>query len=315
MKISCSVIIINYNTSDLTIEAISSVLQHSHGSKTEIIVIDNASTPADLQALEEGIQNFDNVFLYPSRINLGFGGGNMYGVQKARGEYYIFLNSDTYLTEDSIKIGLDFLNTHPDCAIVGLRSTDEYGTSSKNFDYPLNIWQELYGDQAIRLISFYKLPRRRADLESPTEVGSVQGSFLMVRASDFNAVGGFDSNLFLYFEEHDLSYRMRKYQGKSTYYLPQTSYVHLKGKSTPGSYLIKKELRISQFYVIRKNLGLLPYFLFYTGSFFKYLLKAPFSQKNRNYLGLVLRGVPLSESLKHKQVIKDHPEQYPHRMQ
>ena len=308
MKISCSVIIINYNTSDLTLEAIASVLQHSQGTKTEIIVVDNASKPADLHALEEGIQNFENVFLYPSRINLGFGGGNMYGVQKARGNYYIFLNSDTYLTEDSIKIGSDFLNTHPDCAMVGIRSTDEHGASSKNFDYPLSFWHELFGDQVTRVISFNKLPNRRADLDSPTEVGSVQGSFLMVRATDFNAVGGFDSNLFLYYEEHDLSFRLRKYQRKSTFYLPQTSYVHLKGKSTPGSYLMKKELRISQFYVIRKNLGLLTYLLFYMVSFFKYLFKAPFSRKNRNYLGLVLRGVPLSESLKHKQVIKDHPE-------
>lgn len=306
MEINYSVIIINYNTAELTLQAVASVLQHSPGVETEIIVVDNASTTADLQVLESGIMDLDHVYLYPSRINLGFGGGNMFGVQKARGEYYIFLNSDTYLIENSLKIGRDFLKGHPQCAIVGLRSTDEDGYSSKNFSYPLSVWQELFGDHMARLMSFNSLPKRRANLNSPTEVGSVQGSFLMTRATDFNAIGGFDSTIFLYYEEQDLSYRMLKYLGKTTYYLPQTSYVHLKGKSTPDSYLIKKELRISQFYVIRKNLGVLPFLFFFIGSFIKFLLKAPFSRKNRKYLGLILKGVPLSESLKHKQVIRTH---------
>lgn len=306
MDISCSVIIINYNTADLTLKAVTSVLEHCQVPGIEIIVVDNASDPEDLLLVAKGIEKLERVYLLSSRINLGFGGGNMLGVQKASGAYYIFLNSDTCLKEDSIRIGLDFLNQHPQCAIVGFHSIDEQGDSSKNFSYSLNLWQELFGDQMARLMSLGRLPDRRADLHSPIEVGSVQGSFLMVRASEFNAVGGFDTNIFLYYEEKDLSFRMRRNRGKSTYYLPQTSYVHLKGQSTPASYLIKKELRISQFYVIRKNLGLIPYVFFYILSFFKYLFKAPFSTKNRRYLGLILRGVPLSESLKHQQVVRNH---------
>lgn len=309
MDICCSVIIINYNTADLTLQAIASVLHHAGGTGIEIIVVDNASTAADLKVLENGIKNLNQVYLCRSKINLGFGGGNMLGVQKARGKYYVFLNSDTYLMEDSIEIGRDFLNKNPDCAVVGFRSINEDGYSFKNFSYTLSFWQELFGDQVARLASFNKFPSRKADLTTPTEVGSVQGSFLMVRAVDFNAIGGFDTNLFLYYEELDLSYRIKKKLGKTTYYLPQTTYVHLRGKSTPPSYPIKKELRISQFYTVRKNLGLFQYLLFYIGNFIKYLFKAPFSAKNRRYLALLLKGVPLSESLRHKQVIRNLPGQ------
>src|SRR5690625_3982296 len=205
MDISCSVIIINYNTADLTLKAVTSVLEHCQVPGIEIIVVDNASDPEDLLLVAKGIEKLERVYLLSSRINLGFGGGNMLGVQKASGAYYIFLNSDTCLKEDSIRIGLDFLNQHPQCAIVGFHSIDEQGDSSKNFSYSLNLWQELFGDQMARLMSLGRLPDRRADLHSPIEVGSVQGSFLMVRASEFNAVGGFDTNIFLYYEEKDLS--------------------------------------------------------------------------------------------------------------
>lgn len=286
-------------------QAVESVWKFSNKTTTEIVVVDNASEKEDFKELELGLKEKSNTHLVRSRINLGFGGGNMYGVQRAKGKYYAFLNSDAFLLEDTLSIMAGYLDQHNHIAIVGANSMDEHGHKYKGFDHPLSLKRELFGDNFLQMMNPKKYPSRKSNFTIPTKVGSVPGSFLYCRAEDFNAVGGFDNNLFLYYEEKDLSHRIKKKLGKDTYLLPQTTYVHLKGRSTTPSYAIIKELRISQFYTIRKNLGVFKYLIFYSQSFLKYLLKAPFNSKNRKYLGLVLRGVPLSESLKQKQVIQN----------
>lgn len=302
--ITTSVIIINYHTAHLTEQAVNSVWSHANPATTEVIVVDNGSSEEDFHRLHLALHEKPNTFLLRSRINLGFGGGNMYGVQKARGVYYAFLNSDAMLVEDSFKVMTSFLEQHPEVSIVGATAVDEQNQAYKGFDYSLSLRSELLGNGFLQLLNSRKFPSRWTRFQRPTKVGSVPGSFLFCRAKDFNQVGGFDTNLFLYYEEKDLSYRIMNELGKASYLLPQTSYIHLKGKSTPPSYPFKKELRISQFYTIRKNLGTFKYLIFYCFCFFKYLLKAPFSSKNRKYLGLVFRGASLAESLKHKQSIQ-----------
>lgn len=301
---TCSVIIINYNTAALTIQAARSVQQFSLKFSTELIIIDNASEEKDFLELKNGLRNLDpEIRLVRSRFNSGFGGGNMLGVQLASGDYYAFLNSDALLQEDSIAILIDFLESHPRVAIAGARAVDQNGKAYKAFDHRLSLTKELLGDQFLTLINSKKYPSRKNGLNKPTRVGAVPGSFFICRGKDFDQVGGFDTNLFLYYEEKDLAYRMEKDLNKTIYSLPQTTYIHLKGKSTPPSLLIKKELRISQFYSIRKNLGVLAYLVFYLWNLLKFALKAPLSSKNRKYFQLLLRGVSLAESLKHQQKI------------
>lgn len=301
--ISCSVIIINYNTSQLTVDAVNSVLNHSNRFATEIIVVDNGSKAEDYQNLKGALGEQSRLQLIRSRINLGFGGGNMFGVQQASGEYYAFLNSDAYLQEDSIATMVQFLENNAKVSMVGANSVDENGNLHKAFDHRMSLRNELFGHGFMKLINPKKFPSRKKQLDRPTEVGAVPGSFFICRAADFDAVGGFDTNLFLYYEEKDLSFRIEKHLKKEIFSIPNTTYVHLKGKSTPASYLSKQELKISQFYSVRKNLGSFKYCLFYAGNLLKFLAKAPFSSKNRKYLLLCLRGIPLSESLKHKQPI------------
>lgn len=300
-----SVIIINYNTCELTLQAIDSVWKFSNKATTEIIVVDNASGKEDFNQLELGLKEKPDTHLVRSRINLGFGGGNMFGIQHAKGKYYAFLNSDAFLLEDTLGMMASYLDLHNHIAIVGANSVDENGHRYKGFDHPLSLRRELFGDNFLQMMNPKKYPSRKSNFTIPTKVGAVPGSLLFCRAEDFDNVGGFDNNLFLYYEEKDLSHRIKKKLGKDSYLLPQTTYVHLKGRSTQPSYAILKELRISQFYTIRKNLGVFKYIIFYSKSLLTYLLKAPFNRKNRKYLGLVIRGVSLSESLKQKQSIRE----------
>lgn len=300
-----AIILINYNTASLSLQSISSILENTPNFRDfQLIVVDNASKPEDFLELRQGLEKFDaqNIQLVRSRINTGFGGGNMVGVQHAEAEFYIFINSDVFLQEDSLNIMIDFLKATPDASMAGANSVDENGKIYKPFDYHLSLRKEIFSDNFNRLLNPAKFPNRKKMLTKPTVVGTVPGALMVCNAADFDAVGGFDTNLFLYYEEKDLSFRLRK-EGKETYSLPGTTFIHFKGKSTPNNYYVQQELKISQFYSVRKNLGTFKYMIFYCSSVFKYAYKAPFSNKNRRLFFWILRGASLTESLKHKQKI------------
>ena len=240
----CSITVINYNTWKLTLRAVKSGMKDCRIYDFEIMIVDNASQEDDFELLRANLPKLGTIKiqLIRSRINTGFGMGNMLGVQRAKGQYYAFLNSKEY-------------------------------------------------------------PSRKKVLVKPTKVGAVPGSFFICRATDFDKVGGFDTNLFLYYEERDLSFRIENISKKEIYSLPQTSYIHVKRKSTSTTSSIKQELKISQFYGIRKNLGSTKNIIFFLISFLVIMLKTPFKQKNRNHFLLLLQGASLTESLRHKQKI------------
>lgn len=301
-----AIILINYNTASLSLQSVASIMEHTPNFKDfQLIVVDNASKPEDFLELKQGLESLkaENLKLIRSRINTGFGGGNMFGVQHAEAaEFYIFINSDVFLTEDSLNFMIDFLKATPDASIAGANSVDENGKVYKPFDYHLSLRKEIFSDNFNRLLNPKKFPNRKHVLPEPMIVGTIPGSLMVCDAADFDGVGGFDTNLFLYYEEKDLSFRLRQ-RGKETYSLPGTTFLHFKGKSTPRTYAIQQELKTSQFYSVRKNLGPLKYMIFYCSSVFKYAYKAPFSSKNRKLFFWILRGASLTESLKHKQKI------------
>ena len=100
-----SVIIINYNNAKYTLECIEAVREKTApGINYEIIVIDNASEALDLNVLKNGFPEADNIHLYPSDVNTGFGGGNMHGFQHANGRYSLFLNNDAKIRMDQREI-------------------------------------------------------------------------------------------------------------------------------------------------------------------------------------------------------------------
>lgn len=113
-----SIIILNYNTFDLTCSCIRSVLSEAKGCSFEIILVDNASTERDPI---EFIQQFPHIKLVRSHVNLGFAKGNNIGIEMATGDNVLLLNSDTQLANDAISICLETLRKDPRTAAVGCR--------------------------------------------------------------------------------------------------------------------------------------------------------------------------------------------------
>lgn len=110
-----SVIIVNYNTFELTCKCVQSILEKTEGCSYEIIIVDNASTEAAIKNINI---LFPGVTLVVSEVNLGFAKGNNLGISRAKGDYILLINSDAELQNDAISICLNFLQQEKKVAAV-----------------------------------------------------------------------------------------------------------------------------------------------------------------------------------------------------
>jgi GT2 family glycosyltransferase len=301
-----AVIIINYNSSKLTKECIESILEKtSNNISLQIIVVDNCSEKEDFLSLKEYCdkQSFENLQLICSKINTGFGGGNMTGFHFVSAQYVAFVNNDTLFLNDCLSILKSAIEKDTSIAVVGGQSYTETGKQMVAFDHFASISKELFGRDFLEKINPKKYPKRKLEYINPIKVNYVQGSFMLVRTSDFNEVGGFDTNIFLYYEETDLCKRLEKI-GKSSYLIPDAKYIHYHGASTPHNIAIKTELKISLLYIIRKHYGYFSYYFLLNYLRLNYMFSTIFKPKYWYLLKVLLAGAPLSKSLKTKQKIQ-----------
>ncbi len=294
-----AVIIINYNTSNYTKQCVESVIhQTDENIDYQIIVIDNNSSLKDYQNLIKIIPDLDQIIVQRSNINTGFGGGNMLGVQFANAHYLLFLNNDAFLLNDCLSLLIDHMKTNKDVGVATAQNYDEKGQHVASFDHNKGIRKLLLGRSFLEKNSPTKYPKRKKEYNSPIDVNFVNGAFMFFRSDVFAAVGGFDTNIFLYFEEMDICKRILDIGYKSSL-LPEARITHFQGMSTGSSKIISKEAMISYLYVIKKNYSYIKYVSIRLYFCLTFLIKP----KKWFLLIVVFKGAPLSESLKQKQRI------------
>ena len=142
-------------------------------------------------------------------------------------------------------------------------------------------------------------PNRKKEYTRPIEVNWVNGAFLFFRNTSFQKIEGFDTNIFLYWEEMDLCHRLRE-SGFSSVLVPEAKVLHFQGVSIGTSEAIDKEAYISYLYVLRKNFGFLKYILIR-----KYLILVTLLKPKKWYLlSVLLKLNPSKASLKHQQKMR-----------
>jgi GT2 family glycosyltransferase len=298
-------VIINYNTSRFNIQCIESIIKNTDSLfNYQIVVVDNCSEWEDYKLLKDfcDASSFKELRLVRSRINTGFGAGNMFGVNFIQAQYIAFINNDTLLINDCLSILKEAIEKDSTIAIVGGQSFTQDGKEMLAFNHFASVSKQLLGSGFLEKLNKERYPDRKKEYKTPLLVNYLQGSFMFVKASDFNSIGGFDTNLFLYYEETDLCLRLEKI-GKKCYLIPDAKYIHYHGESTPKSNAIKAELKISLLYVIRKHYGYFSYIFLLNIMRIKYLFSAIFKPKNRYLCKILLSGAPLSMSMKTKQSI------------
>ena len=304
MSVDISIIIINYNSDELTINCIKSLLELTAKDLVcQYIIVDNASEPNSYFSVKNYVNSIEektNITLLRSDINTGFGGGNMIGFKEAKGKYIAFINNDTILKNDCLSILKDFLDKNKKCGICGPQAYKEDGRILPTIDHFASLSREIFGRGFLEAINSKKYPKRFKQYKQPKQAQFVAGSFMFLRTSEFKSIAGFDENIFLYYEETDLCKRLLNI-GKTAFLVPEAKFIHFHGASTTPSIAIKTELKISLLYVIKKHYGSIKHFILLNYLRFRYFLSSIIKPKYRPLFKTLYKGAPLSASLKHKQ--------------
>lgn len=308
--IDVSCVIINYNTSQYTVDCVASIIENTSNSiDYEIVVVDNASEYEDFENLKQGLNNLGKskfIKLIRSKINVGFGAGNMLGVQHCQNcSYYAFINNDTLQVSPNCLGKLcDFMNANKGVGISSPQMLDQHKNFRVTIDHFSSISREILRRPILEKINPKKFLNRKVTYQKPTKVNYVQGSFMFTRAEAFNAVGGFDTNLFLYYEESDLSLRLLKNQNQSTFLIPNLEYIHYKSASIKKGISIKIEQKISMLYHTKKHYGWFKYKVLISYLCIRYTITSLFKPKYFPLVLVLLKGAPITSSLRQRQKIK-----------
>jgi O-antigen biosynthesis protein len=242
LEIDVSIITVNYNSTELLKNCLESIKKITQGINFEIIVVDNNSMTGDIDGLQ---QDFNRLTLIKNKVNKGFGVANNQGVKVAKGKYVLLLNNDTLLFENSIKKVFDFAESSKGNEIISCKLLNEDKSVQKSvYDFPtlLNV---LTSNLFLYLLFpnskyFNKYHLMNKGINRITEVDVVTGAFLFMHRKVFEALGGFDERFFFYMDDTDLCYRHKKNNGKVIFF-PETSIIHLKGKSAKGESWFKNQ--------------------------------------------------------------------------
>ncbi len=241
-----SVIIVNYNTGHLLRQALASIFDKTQDIEFEVIVVDNSSTD---NSLEISRNCFPKVMFIKCE-NRGFGYANNEGVKYAKGKYLFFLNPDTILINNAIKILFDFMEKNQKCGICGgnLFTEDSHETHSYKMFFPSIFWELnlFFKPGALEMLRYGKDAKFNHSTK-PMRVGYITGADLMIRSNLFTALQGFDIDFFVYFEETELAYRVKK-AGYEVINVPEAEIIHLEGQSFSENW----EKRIKMFLESRK---------------------------------------------------------------
>ncbi len=219
--ITLSVIIVSFNTREMTLECLRALARALDGIASETIVVDNASTDGSAAAIRE---HFPAVKVIESGRNAGFGAANNQGMQAARGAFFLLLNSDAFPKPGAIADLVDYLRANPQVGVAGPRTLNKDGSlqvSCYRFTSPLHAWQE-------NLWLSHGYTDWPHDAER--EVEFVIGACMAVRREVFAQVGGFDERFFMYSEEADWQRRIWD-SGWKVVFVPTACITHLGGAS------------------------------------------------------------------------------------
>lgn len=246
MKVLLSVVIVNFQTAKLTLQAVDSV-RNSKGinlSEIEIVVVDNGSLDGSDQEIEACLKNVEHTLFIKNQSNLGFSKANNIGLRVASGDYVLLLNSDTIVDPDCLERVLAYLESHPDCGALSCRLVLQNGeldhackrgfpTPEASLFYTLKfhkIWP--------KNVRFSRYTMADLDEFETGEVDALSGAFMLMPKRVLDQVGLLDEEFFMYGEDLDLCYRIKS-AGYKVIYFAEAETIHLKGQSSR-----KKPLKI-----------------------------------------------------------------------
>lgn len=229
-----TVIIVSYNTRELTVKAVETLLENAGEVTMRVVVFDNASADGSAEAVAA---RFPEVEVVAHPENIGFGRANNLVAETANTEWLLLLNPDTETHPRAVENLLAFAKAHPEAGITGGRTVFPDGSLN-----PFSCWRRMTVWGLIcnatglsRLFSQSEIFNPEGyggwQRDSVRQVDIVVGCFLMIPTRLWRELGGFDRRYFMYGEEADLCLRARE-QGYRPMVTPAAQIMHLVGAST-----------------------------------------------------------------------------------
>lgn len=259
--IDLSVCIVNWNSRNYLTACLESIEEKTTGINYEIIILDNASTDGSQIYLKKYCSK--NILIF-SHTNLGFSKGNNIASKYARGRYLLFLNPDTELVTNAFYGMVRFLDRNQEFGAIGCMVKNEDGSIQYTCarDYPTPFNQFSYLSMLYRLFPrnkmFSTVELNFWDHKDSREINCLSGACMMIRRDLNNVLCGFDESIFMYGEDVDLCYRIKR-KGYKLYYLASEEIIHYGGKSSSQLKLSHYSFisqRCSSYYFIKKSFGL-----------------------------------------------------------
>jgi len=222
-----SIVILSYNTKDLTLNCLKSVVseykKEMEKKELEIIVVDNDSHDDSITSIKRYVSNikYDGIIqTIQNKENVGFGRGCNIGAKAAKGKCILFLNSDTRVLDKGFMSMAGFLEENSGVGVLGGRITNDDGSVQKSCGKFYNLFNLL-----IMLFGFERFGFLRSSPNRIQKVDWVSGACLMVRSDIFRKLTGFDETFFMYIEDMEICFRAKKL-GFLTYFYPNLTLRH-----------------------------------------------------------------------------------------
>jgi GT2 family glycosyltransferase len=228
-----SIIIVNWNSTAYLLKCLESIYAQTHETAFEIIVVDNASPDGNIGIVK---QQYPDVVLIESPVNLGFAGANNLGFRASRGEYVVFLNPDTVLRNAAFDLMLRQVCSLPSVGAAGctLLNEDQSLQTAAIQTFPTIVNQLLDLDvlrNRFPACSLWNIAPLFAGGTEPSRVEVISGACVLFRRDVFAEIGQFSEEYFMYAEDLDLCYKAAQ-GGFTNYYIPQGQIIHYGGKSS-----------------------------------------------------------------------------------
>jgi GT2 family glycosyltransferase len=287
-----SIIIVSFNTRKYTENTINSVIKHTK-IPYELIVVDNNSSDDSVKFLQKN----KNIKLVALKENLGFGGANNLAASMAKGKYLVFLNSDTLLEEDVISSSVNYLRKHSQVGVYSIKLINPDGSTQASGGFAPTLgrvftWQAGIDDLPIIGDYFNSIHPHLKFYNQKRNMDWITGAFMVIPKNVFDKTCGFDEKIFMYAEELELCYRIRKLN-KKIVYDPTQSLIHFGGASSGSINALVWEVKgILYFFKKHKPIWQLPLakLAFFKGSILRlimFTLIKPNKTKQQAYLQIL----------------------------
>jgi GT2 family glycosyltransferase len=240
MGANLSFILVNWNTKDLILEALRSIVETVHGYTYEIFVVDNGSREGGPEAIAEA---FPQIHLIRNATNVGFARAVNQALVKARGDYIMLVNSDARLMDEAAQVLVTFMEENPDVGIAGGQLINEDGSRQNSVAPFPSLATELLNKRLLRVFFPHRYPGKERYYPRPIDVDSIVGACLIVRRQAIEEVGYLDEGYFFFMEETDWCLRMKE-KGWRVSFVPDARILHLQGFSVARA---KTEARIEYY--------------------------------------------------------------------